>query len=79
MGKYGKTPTFDREVAEFGECVDYLVLGSKGKDKQDSRWKYGVWLGIKEESGEVIIGTPQGVTKAQTIHQRGDPACGGPE
>ena len=80
IGRYGKTPhellrgrPFDREVVEFGECVDYLGLGSKGKDKQDSRWKHGVWFGIKEDSGEVIIGTEKGITKARDVHRRGDP------
>ena len=80
IGRCAKTPhellrgrPFDREVVEFGECVDYLGLGSKGKDKQDSRWKHGVWLGIKEDSGEVIIGTEKGITKARDVHRRGDP------
>ena len=30
-----------------------------------------MWLGIREESGEVIIGTPEGVMKARAIRRRG--------
>merc|ERR1712240_226221 len=31
----------------------------------NSRWERGVWLGIRDESGEIMIGTPEGVVKAR--------------
>ena len=43
---------FNRKVAEFGECVWYLKPGTKGKYKWEERWGNGVWLGIRDESGE---------------------------
>ena len=64
-GKVFKTP-----VVEFGECVWYLKPKSVGKDKLNSRWSTGVWLGIREESGEVYIGTPDGVIKVRTIRRK---------
>ena len=72
IGEDGKTAyqrwkgkPFRREVTEFGECVMYLKAGTSGRDKLQPRWERGVWLGIRDESGEIIIGTPEGVVKAR--------------
>ncbi len=54
---------FTRLVAEFGECVWYAPALSAGRDKFDARWREGVWLEVKLESGESIIGTSEGVVK----------------
>ena len=43
----------------------YLKLGTRGQDKFNSRRERGIWLGVRDESGEVIIGTPDGVVKAR--------------
>ena len=43
---------------------------SVGKDKFDVRWKEGVWLGIKAESGESLIGTGEGVVKARDFRRK---------
>ena len=43
----------------------YLKPNSKGVDKLNPRWEQGVWLGVRDESGEIIIGTPEGVVKAR--------------
>ena len=40
-----------KPVAEFGECVLYAPAASAGKDKFDVRWKEGVWLGVRMETG----------------------------
>jgi hypothetical protein len=62
---------FRRDIAEFGERVMYLKADSVGKDKFSSRWEPGFFLGIKEESGEVIIGTEDGVIKTRSFKRRG--------
>ena len=33
----------------------------------------GIWLGIREESGEVMIGTKDGIIKTRTIRRKGSP------
>ncbi len=38
---------------------------SAGKDKFDARWKEGVWLGLRMESGESLIGTNEVVVQAR--------------
>ena len=38
--------------------------------KYEARWSTGIWLGIREESGEVIIGTDEGVIKCRTIRRK---------
>ena len=63
---------FNKEVAEFGECIWYLKPKSKGKEKRRSRWDNGIWLGIRDESNEIFVGTPQGVLKVRTIRRRAD-------
>lgn len=57
-------------MMEFGECAMYLKAKSVGTDKFDSRWEEGVWLGIREESREHIVGTTEGVIKARTVSRR---------
>ena len=61
---------FHRYVAEFGECVWYLKSGSAGTNKFDPRWYEGVWLGIRDETGEAIIGTPDGVVKCRDFRRK---------
>jgi hypothetical protein len=62
---------FNKEVVDFGASVWYLKPRTKGKMKLRSRWASGIWLGIREESGEVIIGTSEGVIKVRTVRRKG--------
>jgi len=61
---------FARPVAEFGENVWYLPANSVGKNKFETRWREGVWLGVRMESGEAIIGTSEGVLKARDFRRK---------
>jgi len=79
VGDDGRTPRqrikgrkFKREICLFGECVWYIKPKSKGKDKAYSRWDHGVWLGIREESGETLIGTKEGVIKVNCVRRHAD-------
>ena len=49
----------------------FLRPKSKGKMKADYRWLNGIWLGIREESGEYIIGTHEGVVKVRIVRRKG--------
>ena len=73
-GPDGRTPyyrikgrEFNRKLANFGECIWYLKPKSLGKNKAQYRWADGIWLGIREESGEHIIGTENGTVKARAF------------
>ena len=77
IGKDGRTAherwkgkKFKREVAEFGECVWYLKPRSRGATGVMGRWSDGVWLGIREESGEAMIGTKDGLMRTRTIRRK---------
>ena len=77
IGKDGKTAwtrwkgrPFKKELVEFGECVLYSRPGSRGKDKLDPRWEEGIWLGVKDSSGETIIGTREGVVKVRDVKMK---------
>ena len=65
-----KGRTFGREVAEIGESVWYMKPGIKGKDKFERRWEEGIWLGVRHETGEVIMGTSEGVIKVRDVKRR---------
>ena len=54
---------FNRTIPEFGESVWYLKPLSVGRDKLDTRWESGIFVGIRDESGELIILTESGANK----------------
>ena len=58
-----------RQTAEFCETVHYMKLKTKGKYTWSERWSEGLWLGVREESGEIIIGTTECVVKARTFER----------
>ena len=43
----------------------YLKMGTRGRDKLDSRWETGVWMGVKDNTNECIIRTSEGTVKAR--------------
>ena len=45
----------------------YLLPESVGVSKLDSRWSTGHFLGIRDESNELLIATAQGVLKVRTV------------
>ena len=64
VGKDGKTAyerlkgkKFRKGVAEFGETVWFLKARSRGTTGLAGRWGEGIWPGIRDESGEAIVGT----------------------
>ena len=56
-------------VVPFGETVMCKELreGKTQKDKMDTEWKDGIWLGHARESNEVLIGTDDGVVRAYAV------------
>ena len=78
VGSDGKTShrkwkgkDFNRVIPEFGECILALKLDSVGKAKSKVRWIEAIFLGVREETGELIVGTPEGVIKARDFHKHG--------
>eukprot|EP00969_Alexandrium_andersonii_P360287 15454993-Alexandrium_andersonii.AAC.1 len=39
--------------------------------KADPRWDTGVWLGMRDRTGEYLIGTDRGVIKVSSVRRRG--------
>ncbi len=52
-----KSREFKKPAGELGECARYTPAFSAERNKFDVRWVDGVWLGIRQKSGESIIGT----------------------
>ena len=79
VGKDGKTGYERRRgrkckipVVPFGETVWYkLVRETKDrKDKFNSEWEEGVWLGQVRSSNEIVIGTKDGVVRAYAVRRQ---------
>ena len=67
VGKDGRTAfrrlrgiDFNKKVPDFGECIWYLKPKSKGRKKAEYRWAEGVWVGVRDESGEHLVLTIRG-------------------
>lgn len=76
VGKDGKTPRyrlkqrdFKEKHFDFAECCWYSKPKSKGIDKMNLRWIKGIFLGILENSGELILGTTEGIIKVRTMRK----------
>jgi len=59
-------------VVPFAERVWYKQVreGKDRKNKFDSEWRLGLWLGHARCSNEIIIGTKEGVVRAYSIKRR---------
>ena len=81
VGKDGKTGYERRRsrkckipVVPFGETVWYKQVreGKERKDKFNSEWEEGIWLGHARNSNEAIIGLNDGVVRAYAIRRKDD-------
>ena len=56
-------------VVPFGEKVWYkrLRVGMETKNKAETEWFEGIWLGPATGSSEVLIGTVAGVVRAYAV------------
>ena len=78
VGRDGKTPyerlrgKASRLIGlEFGEKVNFrrIAVGAR-MAKLDSLWSDGVFLGYRTVSGEVVVGTADGVYKTRTVQRK---------
>ena len=44
-----------------------MGLKERGRDKMEARWEEGIFLGLRMESLEVLVGTHKGVIKVRDI------------
>ena len=83
VGQDGRTPMHrtrgrhGRDIlAEFAECVHFMPLRGNIADKKqakinfEARFMDGVFLGLRTESSEVLIGTKMGVFKARSVKMK---------
>ena len=63
-------------MAEFGECILYLQLRGNIGDKRaakmnlEPRFLRAVFLGLSDNSDEVVVWGPEGIRKARTIKRK---------
>ena len=63
----GKKPTV--LGLEFGEKVLYKVRMRNKFEKIRPRWEFGIFVGIKRSSNEVMIATPKGIEYARSVRR----------
>ena len=76
VGKDGKT-AYERNKGksasvlglEFGEKVLYRKKAKTKMDKINSRWAYGIFVGVRPRSGELWVATPEGVKKVRSVRR----------
>ena len=59
-----------RELPDMGEFMCYLKPESRGVEKADTRWGDGIYVGIREESNEILVATNKGVIKVMSYKRR---------
>ena len=62
-----------REWVEFGESVYFQPLDALKSGGFNDRYIDGVWLGIRPQTSEVIVGNKDGIFKARSVRRR--PEC----
>ena len=76
MGRDGKTP-FERlhgkkptqEFVPFGEKVLVTRVSTDPTNRRNPRHKFGIWLGVRNNSAESFIGNADGVFKAREVRR----------
>ena len=61
----GKQPTV--LGVEFGEKVLYKLKKGNKMEKLNARWDYGIFVGIRRRSNEVMVSTKEGIVMARSI------------
>ena len=62
---------FKRVVPGIGEVIHFLRAGSRGREKDMVRWVEGCFLGVRDESGEILVGNSEGVVKSRDFRRMG--------
>ena len=59
------------EIAEFGERVIYKERTGEGglRNKGESDWKDGIWLGLADRTNETLISTEAGIVKTYAVRR----------
>ena len=67
--EYLKGREYRSELAEIGENIHWK-LPPTHHGKLEDRWRAGVFLGRRDLSDEILVGTPQGVETARSMRRR---------
>ena len=59
----GKKPTI--LGVEFGEKVLYKIQAGAELQKISPRWEYGIFVGVRRRSNELLVSRPDGVMAVQ--------------
>ena len=76
VGKDGKT-AYERTKGkaatvlgiEFGEKLVWKKKAGQKMDKINSRWEFGIFVGVRPKSGELWVATPGGVHKTRSVRR----------
>ena len=63
---------FPRPLPVSGERVWYQKPMTEGKDELGTRWEHGIFAGVREESGELLMLTEAGAAKVRGFKRRSE-------
>ena len=63
----GKRPTV--LGIEFGEKVLFKIKAGQKMEKINARWDYGIFVGVKRRSNELMIATSEGIIKVRSVRR----------
>ena len=64
---HGKKPA--QEIVPFGEKVLARPMSSTPLNRMNPRYKFGVWLGVRNNSAECFVVTAEGVFRASEVRR----------
>ena len=65
-----KARVTNRKLSNLVNKYTTYNLSPRRKDKFNTRWSIGTYSGHMDETGEIIIGTPEGMQKVRTIKRQ---------
>jgi hypothetical protein len=76
VGKDGKT-AYERNKGknatvlgiEFGEKLVWKKKSGQKMNKINSKWEFGIFVGVRQRSGEIWVATPDGIHKARSVRR----------
>ncbi len=54
---------------EFGEKLVWKKKSGQKMNKINSKWEFGIFVGVRQKSGEIWVATPDGIHKARSVRR----------
>lgn len=70
---------YRKALVPFAEKVLFLPAGKRNQSRAVAKFQMGIFLGLQDNSDEMVVGTPKGVVKARTVKRLSTETARDPE